>query len=242
MEGDNIIGMFDVTGGGAISLEPGGQFELSGAPVETMHQTALGTDGASRAGARSRGAARHRLSRHRHDAELDARRHAEDAEGPLSHHDELHAEGRQARPRHDVPHLHGADQSRLSFRSRHGEEAAGVAGAAAGRHRAVRQFAVHRRQAERLSVVSLGNLARHRQPSAPACCRGRSSPAWGSSAGSIMRSTCRCISSSAATPISTWPGNRSAICWPGNCRACRASARRFPTGPITSRRFFRKCG
>ena len=40
MEGDNIIGLFDVTGGGAISLEPGGQFELSGAPVETVHQTA----------------------------------------------------------------------------------------------------------------------------------------------------------------------------------------------------------
>ncbi|MBS0249245.1 MAG: glutamate--cysteine ligase [Proteobacteria bacterium] len=39
MEGENIIGMFDVTGGGAISLEPGGQFELSGAPVETVHQT-----------------------------------------------------------------------------------------------------------------------------------------------------------------------------------------------------------
>src|SRR5215469_13116950 len=29
MEGPNIIGLFDVTGGGAISLEPGGQFELS---------------------------------------------------------------------------------------------------------------------------------------------------------------------------------------------------------------------
>src|SRR5258707_2736089 len=39
MEGDNIIGLADVTGGGAISLEPGGQFELSGAPVETIHQT-----------------------------------------------------------------------------------------------------------------------------------------------------------------------------------------------------------
>ena len=37
---DNIIGLFDVPGGGAISLEPGGQFELSGAPVETVHQTA----------------------------------------------------------------------------------------------------------------------------------------------------------------------------------------------------------
>jgi glutamate--cysteine ligase len=40
MEGQNIIGLADVTGGGAISLEPGGQFELSGAPVETVHQTA----------------------------------------------------------------------------------------------------------------------------------------------------------------------------------------------------------
>jgi len=39
MENGNIIGLFDVTGGGAISLEPGGQFELSGAPVETVHQT-----------------------------------------------------------------------------------------------------------------------------------------------------------------------------------------------------------
>src|SRR5512133_819357 len=39
MERDNIIGLYDVTGGGAISLEPGGQFELSGAPVETVHQT-----------------------------------------------------------------------------------------------------------------------------------------------------------------------------------------------------------
>src|SRR5579862_9451595 len=39
MECGNIIGLYDVTGGGAISLEPGGQFELSGAPVETVHQT-----------------------------------------------------------------------------------------------------------------------------------------------------------------------------------------------------------
>jgi glutamate--cysteine ligase len=39
LEGDNIIGLYDVTGGGAISLEPGGQFELSGAPLESIHQT-----------------------------------------------------------------------------------------------------------------------------------------------------------------------------------------------------------
>lgn len=39
VEHGNIIGLHDVIGGGAISLEPGGQFELSGAPVETVHQT-----------------------------------------------------------------------------------------------------------------------------------------------------------------------------------------------------------
>ena len=39
MEGSNIIGLFDVTGGGAISLEPGGQFELSGAQLDNVHQT-----------------------------------------------------------------------------------------------------------------------------------------------------------------------------------------------------------
>lgn len=39
MEGSTIIGLADVTGGGAISLEPGGQFELSGAPLSTIHET-----------------------------------------------------------------------------------------------------------------------------------------------------------------------------------------------------------
>ncbi len=39
MENGHIIGLLDVTGGGAISLEPGGQFELSGAPLETLHGT-----------------------------------------------------------------------------------------------------------------------------------------------------------------------------------------------------------
>jgi glutamate--cysteine ligase len=37
---DAIIGLFDSVKGGAISLEPGGQFELSGAAVDTLHETA----------------------------------------------------------------------------------------------------------------------------------------------------------------------------------------------------------
>jgi len=37
---DRPIGLVDPTHGGAISLEPGGQFELSGAPLDNLHQTA----------------------------------------------------------------------------------------------------------------------------------------------------------------------------------------------------------
>ncbi|MDH6230294.1 glutamate--cysteine ligase [Mesorhizobium soli] len=39
LDDGRIIGLVEPTGQGAISLEPGGQFELSGAPVETIHQT-----------------------------------------------------------------------------------------------------------------------------------------------------------------------------------------------------------
>ncbi|QLF69483.1 glutamate--cysteine ligase [Peteryoungia desertarenae] len=39
MDGDNIIGLGEKSGMGAISIEPGGQFELSGAPLETLHET-----------------------------------------------------------------------------------------------------------------------------------------------------------------------------------------------------------
>jgi glutamate--cysteine ligase len=39
MEGKTIIGLSEPGGGGSISLEPGGQFELSGAPLETVHET-----------------------------------------------------------------------------------------------------------------------------------------------------------------------------------------------------------
>lgn len=37
MDGPALIGLYDEKGGGAISLEPGGQFELSGAPLEDVH-------------------------------------------------------------------------------------------------------------------------------------------------------------------------------------------------------------
>ncbi|MBP1859395.1 glutamate--cysteine ligase [Rhizobium herbae] len=39
IDAGNIIGLAEHSGQGAISLEPGGQFELSGAPLENLHQT-----------------------------------------------------------------------------------------------------------------------------------------------------------------------------------------------------------
>ena len=39
MEGETIIGLKDPNTGASVSLEPGGQFELSGAPLSTIHQT-----------------------------------------------------------------------------------------------------------------------------------------------------------------------------------------------------------
>jgi glutamate--cysteine ligase len=44
MEDDHPIGLSDPADGGAISLEPGGQFELSGAPVTSVHETAAELD------------------------------------------------------------------------------------------------------------------------------------------------------------------------------------------------------
>ena len=39
LDGGNIIGLADEADGGAISIEPGGQFELSGAPLISVHET-----------------------------------------------------------------------------------------------------------------------------------------------------------------------------------------------------------
>ncbi|HVX80159.1 MAG TPA: glutamate-cysteine ligase family protein, partial [Devosiaceae bacterium] len=39
-DNDAVIGLKGGPGEGAISLEPGGQFELSGAPLETVHEAA----------------------------------------------------------------------------------------------------------------------------------------------------------------------------------------------------------
>ncbi len=146
MDGPNIIGLADVTGGGAISLEPGGQFELSGAPLQTIHQAASELTAhlaQLREIARPLGIGFLGLGM---SPKWTRERNAAHAEEPLQDHDRLHAEGRPLRSRHDVPHLHGADEPRLLLRSRHGEEAARLARAAADRDRAVCELAVHRRR------------------------------------------------------------------------------------------------
>ncbi|MFT6658217.1 glutamate--cysteine ligase [Maritalea sp.] len=43
MDKGNIIGLKDPVDGGSVSLEPGGQLELSGAPLETLHDTCMET-------------------------------------------------------------------------------------------------------------------------------------------------------------------------------------------------------
>ncbi|MBM6592696.1 glutamate--cysteine ligase [Microvirga pudoricolor] len=44
LENGKPIGLADDAGGGAISLEPGGQYELSGAPLRDLHETAAETN------------------------------------------------------------------------------------------------------------------------------------------------------------------------------------------------------
>jgi glutamate--cysteine ligase len=107
LEGDNIIALKRPEGegllAGTVSLEPGGQFELSGAPLKTVHEVGAET--------------------HEHLEQVLV------AGEPLrigflgvgfspnwtldetprmpkraTRHGALHADGRQARPRHDVPH------------------------------------------------------------------------------------------------------------------------------------------
>ena len=128
-------------------------------------------------------------------------------------------QGRQPRPRHDAAHLHHPDQPRLCVRSRHGAEVPRRPRAAAARHRAVRQFALHRRQAQRLPLLPQPHLVGHRPATAPACCPSCSRTASATSAISITRSTCRCTSSSATATTSTPPASPSAISSTGGCPA-----------------------
>ena len=159
-EAGKLIGL--QKGGANVSLEPGGQLELSGATLRTIHETCDEVNAHLRRGEGDRRRDRRRLHRPRRGARVDGAADAGDAEGPLRADDPLHARGRQPRHADDVPDLHRAGEPRLRLRGRHGEEVPRRAGAAAGGDGALRLLAVLRGQGERLAVVAGADLAGHR--------------------------------------------------------------------------------
>ena len=142
----------------------------------------------------------HRLPRLGMSPKWTLRRNPGHAEEPLPHHDALHAEGRDARARHDVSHRDRAGQPRF-FRARPTWSPKLRVGLAL-QPVITALFANSPFTDGELNgfLSARSEIWRaHRRAPAPACCRSPSSRAWGSSATSITRSTCRCISSSAAT-------------------------------------------
>ena len=242
MERGNIIGLYDVTGGGAISLEPGGQFELSGAPVETVHQTqselmahlaqvreiatplGIGFLGLGMTPSWSR------------------------AQIPVM------PKGRYKIMTNYMPKVgqYGLDmmyrtctvQTNLDFSSEADmvKKLAGVGGAAAGRDRAVRQFAVHRRQAQRLPVVPLRDLARHRQCALRHDSLGVRGRHGVRALGRLRARRADVFRQARRRLYRRRRARRSAPSSTARTRHSRASVRRCRTGPIICRRFFRKCG
>ena len=151
--------------GGIISLEPGGQLELSGAPLATLHET------------------QEELRQHL----IEVRAVGDElgigflgigfspkwilAETPVMPKARYAIMQRYMPTRGrlglDMMFRTATVQVNLDFadESRHGDEDARRASASAGRDRALRQFALHRRQAERLQILSRRDLARHRSRS-----------------------------------------------------------------------------
>ena len=93
-----------------ITLEPGGQIELSGEPCESIHCTYAEFDQHIRELLEVTRAARHRFSRTGHAAGKPLGRDRVGAEATLSHHGAVHAQSRHARPAHDEADRHGASQ------------------------------------------------------------------------------------------------------------------------------------
>ena len=73
LEDGRPIGLYDPVGGGAISLEPGGQFELSGAPLAGIHESAAELDRHLAETTRVARAPRHRFPDPRHEPEMEPR-------------------------------------------------------------------------------------------------------------------------------------------------------------------------
>jgi glutamate--cysteine ligase len=112
----------DKRDGGSVSLEPAGQFELSGAAGSPCTRPAArSTPSESRCGG-GRTAGTRLRSAWASSPAGDARGDAVDAQGPLRDHAPLHAARGLAGPGHDDPHLHRPGEPRLRRRGRHGEK------------------------------------------------------------------------------------------------------------------------
>ena len=174
-------------GDGTVSLEPAGQLELSGAPLENLHDTCAET-GRHLAGQGNRRALRRRLPWPGHVARQDPRRIAGHAQGALRHHDAAHAQSGQSGPRHDAAHLHHPGQSRLFERGRHGAEVPHRAGL---QPLATALFAnaLHRRENPTVTcpIAAISGAIPIRI--APVCCPSCSKTASDTNAGSTTCST-----------------------------------------------------
>jgi glutamate--cysteine ligase len=203
MEGEHIIGLADVTGGGAITLEPGGQFELSGAPLETVHQTCSEV--------------------HAHLAQL------RQVAAPLG----VGFLGIGMSPKWTRAETPVMPKGRYKIMAAYMPNVGKLGVDMMFRTCTVQvnlDFSSEADMVKKLRVGLALCMPTRRSPKAgqtifflivpksgaiptliaPACCLGCSRAAWASSGGSTTRSTCRCISSSAATAMSTSPANPSA--------------------------------
>ena len=242
-DGENIIGLADPVGGGAISLEPGGQFELSGAPLRSLHQTCREV--------------------HAHLAQV---RQVADPLGigflglGMSPKWKLAETPVMPKSRYKImadymPKVgsHGLDmmfrtctvQVNLDFSDEADmrDKIARRAGAAADRDRALRELAVHREPAERLPLLPRRDLARHRpEPHRhaalrlPRRLRLREIRRLGARRADVFRRPRRPLPRhDAASPsASSWRAWRRTT--------CRRRVRRWATGRTISRRSSRKSG
>ena len=212
-----------------ISLEPGGQFELSRRAARDPAPDLLrGAHAISTRCKKVAEPARHRHARPRLPAQVAARGHAAGCPRAATRSCGAYMpQGRQARPRHDAAHLHRAGEPRLRVRGRHGA----ASSASAWRCSRSPPRCSPTRRSSRASPTASSAIAATSGPTptrtAPACCRSCSRPASASSATSTTRSTCRCTSSTATAATSTPAASRSATSWPASCRRCRASGRRI---------------
>ena len=219
-ENGNIIALRrkDCPKGGAVSLEPGGQLELSGAPLENVHETY------------------EELRQHLVEvAEVGGELGigflglgfspkwtlAETPVMPKSATASCAAICRRAaaRSRHDVPHRHRAGEFGFRRRGGHGRQAARWPRAPAGRQPRCSPTRLSPRASRTASSPTAPRCGATPIPTAPGCCPSSSSRAWASSAMSTTRSMCRCISSIATSAISTWPAPRSGTFLAGKLQA-----------------------